>query len=119
MKKFLFGLFLGCLVAGPLAISWQASQAKAKPESQATDDSSFWDIFRKTFSRPEPDYKPSNSGKTTVAGVRGVDNEGKLSTREDWDAVSWMEQYKLDENNVKDFLQERGLGPFKGQGGGK
>ena len=118
MKKFLFVLFLGCLLAGPLALSWQASLAKAKPQ-QATDDSSFWDIFRKTFSRPEPDYKPANSGKTTVAGVRGVNNEGKLSTKEDWDAVYWMEEYKLNESSVKDFLQVRGLGPFKGQGGGK
>lgn len=118
MKRFLFVFFLGCLLAGPLALSWQASLAKEQPQ-QATDDSSFWDIFRKAFSRPEPTYKPATSGKTEVAGVRGVDTEGKLSTREDWDTVFWMEQYQLNESSVKDFLQVRGLGPFKGQGGGK
>lgn len=121
MKKIL----IGCLVASLLGIALMAfppgksseaqAQTKAQPK-QPTDESSFWTMFRKTFSRPEPKYKKPTRGVTEVAGVRGMDIEGKLAENYNWQVVSWMENYQLNEDNVMDFLQSRNLGPYQNAG---
>ena len=125
MKKILIGGLMAGLLVMALAFAFTSRQAqgaandKTKTTAEPQDESSFWDMFRKTFSRPEPDYNSSNKNVTTVAGVRGVNNEGKLGNRSDYNSVKWMEDYKLEDQKVMDFLQSRSLGPYKSSGGGK
>jgi hypothetical protein len=45
-----------------------------------------------------------------------VDEEGKLKEAYDYQAVKWMEQYQVKEDAAMKFLQNRGLGPYKGKG---
>jgi len=123
MKKILFRTFIAGLVLFALGIlslapaSLQAKEKKDEKKQEVTDESSFWDMFRKAFSRPEPSYKQTSGNMTKVAGVRGVDREGKLGQKEDWESVKWMEGYTLNESEVKQFLESRKLGPYKPRGG--
>jgi hypothetical protein len=129
MKKVLIGGLMVGLLAITLAFALMSRQAQGaatdktqtadKKSTEPQDESSFWDLFRKTFSRPEPDYKQSDRNVTTVAGVRGVNNEGKLGNQSDLASVKWMEDYKLPDEKVMDFLKSRSLGPYKSSGGGK
>jgi hypothetical protein len=123
MKRVLFRTFmvgvvlfvLGALCLGPRSL--RAEQKKDEKKQEVTDESSFWDMFRKAFSRPEPSYKRPSGNLTKVAGVRGVDREGALGQQEDWESVSWMEKYTLNESDVRQFLESRKIGPFKPGGG--
>ena len=130
MKKILIGGLMAGLLAFTLAFALMSRQALGaatdktqvssdKKSAEPDDESSFWDLFRKTFSRPEPTYDKAGRNVTTVAGVRGVNNEGKLGNKSDFDSVKWMEDYKLQEDKVMQFLQSRSLGPYKSGGGGK
>ncbi len=117
MKKLMIGIAAAALLGLALIIPAGISLAARAPQKPATDKASFWDIFRKTFSRPEPAFKTPKRGVSEVAGVRGVDTEGKLKEAYDWEAVTWMEEYKLSEEEVMQFLSGRKLGPY--QEGGK
>ena len=120
MKKLSIGIAVAALLGLALMLSPAGKTTAAgapAPQKQATDKASFWDIFRSTFSRPEPAYKTPKRGVSEVAGVRGVDTEGKLKESYDWESVTWMEQYKLNEESVMQVLEARKLGPY--QAGGK
>lgn len=120
MKKILIALFIGCLFAIPVFIAGErALNAKEETAQQTGDESSFWKMFRKAFSRPEPAYKRPDKGVTEVAGSRGLEDGGKLKNKYDWDSVQWMEQYQVKEERVKDFIESRSLGPYQNQGAGK
>lgn len=114
MKKFLIGLFVVSLLAVPVFSALQAvsAQEKSKTQQSPEDESSYWTMFRKAFSRTEPPQKKSK-GITEVAGVRGVGDDAKLKGGYDWESVSWMEQYQLSEDSVKQFLKSRNLGPYQ------
>lgn len=95
MKKILIGGLMAGLLAFTLAFALMSRQALGaatdktqvssdKKSAEPDDESSFWDLFRKTFSRPEPTYDKAGRNVTTVAGVRGVNNEGKLGNKSDF-----------------------------------
>jgi len=120
MKKIWVALFIGCLLAAGVFIAGErALSAKEEPKQEASDESGFWKMFRKAFSRPEPAYKRPDKGVTEVAGSRGLEEGGKLKNKYDWDSVQWMEQYQVKEDRVKDFIECRSLGPYQKQGAGK
>ena len=65
MKKILIGGLMAGLLAFTLAFAFMSRQAQGaatdktqtttvKKTAEPNDESSFWDLFRKTFSRPEP-----------------------------------------------------------------
>jgi hypothetical protein len=115
MKKLFIGLFITALLLLPVFSGLQSLSAQEKSKGQQEspqDESSFWSMFRSAFSRPEPAEK-SGKGVTQVAGVRGVGDDAKLKEKYDWDSVTWMEQYQLNESTAKQFLETRKLGPYK------
>lgn len=114
MKK----IGLGFMLLGICLTSWVIQPwllAKAQTQTTSQEESTFWSVFRKIFSRPEPSWSKNEAEATQTAGVRGVDQEGKLKEAYDYRAVKWMENYQVEEEKVKSFLQSRGLGPYKGQ----
>jgi hypothetical protein len=88
--------------------------------SQAQDDG-YWGKFKSMFVDWDDDA-PAGSAKTEVAGVRGVSVEKELGDKGyDWKAVKHMEDLQITEAQMKAFLQEGQLGPFKSdaaKGGG-
>jgi len=115
MKKTVIGLFIAALLLLPVFFGLQSLSAQEKTKTQQQspqDESSFWSMFRSAFSRPEPAQK-SSKGVTQVAGVRGVGDDAKLKEKYDWESVSWMENYQLNEATAKQFLESRKLGPYQ------
>ncbi len=91
------------------------SQGQAQNRGGDEDESQFWSAFRRVFSRPDPSWSKSSGQVSTTAGVRGVDEEGKLKESYDFGAVKWMEGFKVNENEMMEFLKSRGLGPYRGR----
>jgi hypothetical protein len=114
MRRFLVAFFIGCLLAIPVFIAGErVLNAKEEQQQEVNDESSFWSMFRKAFSRPEPAYKRPAKGSTEVAGLRALEEGGELKEKYDYDSVQWMEQYHLNEEHVKDFIESRNLGPYQ------
>jgi len=76
-------------------------QAKSKAASSAM--TSFFNLFRRAPSKRE----------TAVLGVRGLDNEAKLSkaNQASVEAVRWMEKLQVSDQAVSDFIQAGDLNP--------
>jgi len=122
MKKIFFGFLILAILAIPFLIQPRNSEqpiliARAEPPAGDEEESKFWSTFRKIFSKPEPSWSKSNSQTTQTTGVRGVDDEGKLKEKYDFEAVKWMENYRVSEEGVMKFLKARGLGPYQGKAG--
>lgn len=93
-----------------------AEEKGAKGEKEVKDETDFWTIFRKAFSRSEPGWNAKDKAYTEVSGVRGIEREGKMQKVYDWSCVKWMEEYEVKEEDIKKFLEERKLGPYKRRG---
>lgn len=102
-------LLLGMVAFSALILS------KAQAQSSDEEESTFWSTFRRIFSRPEPSWSKSQTQVTQTTGTRGLDEEGKLKKKTDYNSVKWMENYQVDEQKVMKFLKSRGLGPYKGK----
>jgi len=78
------------------------------------EEESFWRMVRRSYVEWDDNAK---TGKATeVAGVRGLDVEKKLGDKGyDWAAVKAMEDYQLDLEAQKRFLQIYRLGPYQGK----
>jgi hypothetical protein len=116
MRKIGMVTILIMLVASALTISgtgWVIAEAQAQAGDE--EESAFWSAFRRIFSRPDPAWSKSQTQITQTTGTRGIDEEGKLKKKTDYESVKWMESYKVDEQEVMKFLQSRGLGPYKGK----
>ncbi|HUT52197.1 MAG TPA: hypothetical protein VM658_02290 [bacterium] len=85
------------------------------PAFAGSDQMSYWDRFRMVFIDWNDTAQPGQA-KTEVTGVRGLNVEEALGKDGyDWDAVYYMEDYKVSENDEMKFLQEGKIGPFQGQ----
>jgi len=128
MKKILLGIMAILVLTFPI-IPFQSPGPKvllakedATQEEEIKDESSFWRVFRKVFTRSEPNWNPpsgvtevagTRKGVTEVSGVRGIEVEGELKEFYDYDSVLWMERYKIKEEAVRKFLENRKLGPYQ------
>ncbi len=88
---------------------------KKSHEEEIEDEDDFWGIFRRLFSASEPEYE-DDVRHTDVAGVRGMDREGKMDKVYDWESVRWMEEFEVKPEQVKSFLEGAGLGPYQKKG---
>jgi len=111
-------LILAILLGLGVLCGLEAEQGFAKEpagnQEQVEKESSFWRLFRRIFSKPEPKWQGSASGLTEVTGVRGIEREGELKEVYDFSAVRWMEMYYVDEEKLEEFLKTRHLGPYRG-----
>jgi len=106
----LFGLGILC----GLEVEQGFAKEPAGNQEQVEKESSFWRLFRRIFSKPEPKWQSSAPGLTEVTGVRGIKREGKLEEAYDFATVRWMEAYQVDEDKLEEFLKSRCLGPYQG-----
>jgi len=84
----------------------------AAPQAGAEDDS-YWNRFKSLFIDWEDDAEVGDR-HTEVTGVRGVDIEEKLGDKGyDWQAVNYMEDFKVGMEDEKEFMKKGGLGPFQ------
>jgi len=98
------------------AVSCAAAVLLFAGTPHADDEPSFWDRFKTLFVEWD-DQAPEGSARTEVTGVRGLDVEGALgSDKYDWTAVDYMERYYVSMEDEAKFLQEGGLGPYRGSG---
>jgi len=122
MKKALI-VFLA-LVFSALYLGTQSRAENKNEKAQITEqeeESRFWRLFRRIFSRPEPSWEKTNAELTEVTGVRGLEREKNLKRgmnkkAYNYQAVRWMENYQIDEEKLREFLKSRHLGPYKRQG---
>lgn len=92
----------------------------AEPSGGKSAEVDFWTTFRRLFASPEPKYTDQGPQRTEVSGVRGVDQEAKMSEKYNWKAVRQMEEFTVTEAQMFKFLKEGGVGPFfSPKGGGR
>ncbi len=113
-------LFAGSMVlyadeSGPVLL---AQKDKDTGEEAIESEDDFWGIFRRIFTAEEPEYE-DEVRHTEVAGVRGIEREGQMDKTYDFDSVRWMEEFQVKPDQVKNFLENGELGPYKGKGKGK
>ena len=129
MKKILFGIMAILVLTFPIVPVQNSCEqfflAKADSKSQEEeikDEPSFWRVFRKVFTRSDPNWNPpsgvtevagTRKGVTEVSGVRGIEVEGELKEFYDYDSVLWVERYQIKEQSVRNFLENRKLGPYQ------
>ena len=77
-------------------------------------DPSYWDKFKNVFVDWDDDA-PKGSPRTETTGVRGIEVEQALTDSDyDWPSVKFMEDFTIlmDEEDL--FLEQGGVGPYKG-----
>jgi len=75
----------------------------------------YWDKFKMLFVDWDDNAQPGTP-RTQVTGVRGLNVEQALGGQGyDWNAVKYMEDYKVSVNDEMKFLQDGKLGPYQGK----
>jgi hypothetical protein len=92
------------------------AKEKKTGEEEIENESDFWSIFQRLFTASEPEYEDEEVRHTEVAGVRGIEREGKMEKVYDWESVRWMEEYEVKPEQVKSFLEKARLGPYQEKG---
>ncbi len=100
-------LVFGVLVAALSTGLWAAAEEE--------EEVSFWDSFKLMFVDWDDDnYEDDSGGKTEVVGLRGVNVEEALgSDKYDWDDLRKIEDFNVSPDQVKSFLEQGQLGPYK------
>ena len=85
------------------------------PAFAGNEQLGYWDRFKMVFIDWNDTAQPGQA-KTEVTGCRGLNVEQALGANGyDWDAVHFMEDYKVSMQDEMKFLQEGKLGPYQGQ----
>jgi hypothetical protein len=77
------------------------------------EDASYWTKFKSVFVDWDDSAKPGST-KTATVGVRGMNVEKELAVKDGykWDDVNYMEDFPVNIDEEKAFLNKAKLGPF-------